>query len=118
MSLGRFMGYVIVALVILGILAGVALKQKWIKDEKLAETIRRGHPLFGYVAILVAFAHAIYNFSLFGPNVFGAMTFVTLVTQAVVGKLSTKAGAKPIFGVLHAVIPIFFLVFVLLHIFA
>ncbi len=118
MSLGRILGYVILTLVVLGIAAGVATKQKWIKNEKLAAFVAKHHRLFAYVAILVALVHAIYNFSMFGPNILGALTLITLIGQAVVGTLATKPGAKPILGFLHLVLPGFFVVFVLIHIFA
>lgn len=118
MSLGRLLGYLILALVVIVAGLGAATKKGVAKDIKTVEFLRKQHEVFGYITVLVAFVHAVYNFSLFGPNIFGALTLVILVAQVVVGKLSTRSDASPRLQVVHSVLPVAFLVAVVLHIFA
>lgn len=118
MSLGRLLGYLILALVVVVAALGIVTKKGVVKDEKTTEFLRKQHEVFGYITVLVGLVHAVYNFSLFGPNIFGALTLIILITQVVVGKLSNRSGASPRLQVVHSVLPVAFLVAVVLHIFA
>ena len=118
MSIGRIMGYVIVALVALAALAGIATKYRLIRNQKLAAFISKHHRFFALGALSLALVHAIYNFSLFGVNPTGALTFLVLLAQAVVGNLAQKPGAAKALVIAHGLLPIAFIGAVLLHIFS
>jgi hypothetical protein len=131
MTLGSFLGFLVVVLVILSSTRkGVKiflekvlirnkrknLKSSW--DLKLLLWLQKNHRYFGMGALLIAFAHAAIQFSITGvPSLTGATLIGLLIIQGITGYLQEKGkGNLKILNAIHSIVPPVILLFIVLHI--
>jgi hypothetical protein len=131
MTLGSFLGFLVVVLVILSSTRkGVKiflekvlirnkrknLKSSW--DLKLLLWLQKNHRYFGMGALLIALYHAAIQFSITGvPSLTGATLIGLLIIQGITGYLQEKGkGNLKILNAIHSIVPPVILLFIVLHI--